>query len=261
MAYPLDYLDPTVPNTPDDRPSYKVAHHVSFFETGICNGRTLVFVKKKKGIDSLFRGYEPICGDLRDPRNAKYLTLKTGFLSKAPVWFKLYREFYIGAEASSLQFLKARLAIVCVRGFEIIDLNKLTQNHNLPDLNDPAFSFIQERYEEIRPLGMFRCRDHYLLCYDAFAFRVNINGRYANDAYARIDWEGTPHSVAFSYPYVIAFDEQFIEVRNAETVSRRRCAVAVFYLTYFLFRVNWCRFWQAKTCACFSTDRTASHPR
>lgn len=91
MAYPLDALDPTALNKPAERASFKVASHVSFFNTGVCNNRTLVIVMKKKGLDSLFRTYDPVCGDLRDPRNAKFLTTKTSFLSKAPAWFKLYR--------------------------------------------------------------------------------------------------------------------------------------------------------------------------
>lgn len=34
-----------------------------------------------------------------------------------------------------------------------------------------------------------------------------------------IEWEGSPESFAFSYPYAIAFDSSFIEVRNVVTVS------------------------------------------
>jgi hypothetical protein len=34
-----------------------------------------------------------------------------------------------------------------------------------------------------------------------------------------IEWEGMPESFAFSYPYVMAFDPSFIEVRNIHTVS------------------------------------------
>ena len=37
--------------------------------------------------------------------------------------------------------------------------------------------------------------------------------------YYRIEWEGVPQSVAFSYPYIIGFDPRFIEVRHVETVG------------------------------------------
>lgn len=84
-----------------------------------------------------------------------------------------------------MQFLKARLAVVCSRGFEIIDLNRLNMIHNLPELQDPDFSFVQQRYDNLVPLGMFRCRDHYLLCYNEFAFMVDMHGKYKYGNYQR----------------------------------------------------------------------------
>ena len=90
-AYPLDSLDSTAPAKPTERASYKIASNVSFFNAGVCDKRTLVLIMKKKGVDSLFRAYEPVCGSLRDPRNAKFLATKTGFFSKSPSWFKLHR--------------------------------------------------------------------------------------------------------------------------------------------------------------------------
>ncbi|KAI8149217.1 CNH domain-containing protein [Fennellomyces sp. T-0311] len=215
-AYPLDALDPTAPSKPKVRATYKIASNISYFNTGVINNRTLVIAMKKKSMDSVFHAYEPVCGDLRDPQNAKFLVVKTGLFSKAPSWFKRYKQFYIGADSSSILFLKARLAVVCVRGFEILDLERLNMNHNLPELQDPEFAFVAQR-PDVVPLGMFRCRDNYLLCYNHFAFMVNIRGRLIRGAYARIDWEGTPQAVAFSYPYVVAFDSQFIEVRHVET--------------------------------------------
>ncbi|CRK23050.1 hypothetical protein BN1708_013596 [Verticillium longisporum] len=32
----------------------------------------------------------------------------------------------------------------------------------------------------------------------------------------RIDWEGAPHSFALSYPWILAFEANFIELRNIE---------------------------------------------
>lgn len=37
--------------------------------------------------------------------------------------------------------------------------------------------------------------------------------------FSRIEWEGHAHAVAYQYPYVIAFDHRFIEIRHVETVS------------------------------------------
>lgn len=198
-------------------PSQKIAQHISYFHAGVCNNRMLVIAMKKRGMDSHFRAFEPVCGDLRDAANAKYLTTKTGLFSKQPPpWFKLYKEFYIGAESSAVHLLKARIVVVCVRGFEIIDPEHLAMNRNLPDLQHPDFAPLLSQQEEIRPLGMFRCGgSQYLLCYGQFAFRVDSHGILVPDSW--MAWEGTPMSVAFSYPYVIGFDSRFIEVRHALT--------------------------------------------
>ncbi|KAG0170066.1 RHO1 GDP-GTP exchange protein 2 [Apophysomyces sp. BC1034] len=217
MAYALDALDPTAPIKPADRPNQRIAQHITYFNAGVCNNRTLVIAMKKRGMDSHFKAFEPVCGDLRDPGNAKFLTTKTSFFSKAPVWFKTYKEFYIGADSSAVHFLKARIFVVCVRGFEIIDLENLSMNRNLPDLQNPDFAFVQQRGEEPNPLGMFRCKEHYLLCYDTFAFLVDSHGSFVQDPNSKIEWEGTPEAVAFYYPYVVGFDYQFIEVRHAVT--------------------------------------------
>ena len=45
----------------------------------------------------------------------------------------------------------------------------------------------------------------------------------AHGIMCRIEWHGTPRSVAFCYPYVIGFDPNFIEIRHAETVSTVMC--------------------------------------
>ncbi|KAI9478457.1 MAG: CNH domain-containing protein [Benjaminiella poitrasii] len=227
-AYALDPLIPKeyaqtqsaikLTNT-TDKPHQKIAQHISFFHSGTCNGRTIVIAMKKRGVDSNFRVLEPLCGDLRKPANSqKFLNKKSGlFQNKIPSWFKTYMEFYIGTESYAIQFLKARVVVICSRGFEIINLEALNMNRNLPDMSHPDFTFVVQR-PDIRPLGMYRCRDHYLLCYDAFAFMVDVHGGLVKDAQI-IEWEGMPQSVAFYYPYVIGFDSRFVEVRHVETAE------------------------------------------
>lgn len=94
-------------------------------------------------------------------------------------------------------------------------------NRNLPDMTHPDFASIFKNNagtdDNIRPLGMFRCNGRYLLCYDTFAFLVDNHGGLVKNSW--IEWEGNPQSIAFCYPYVVAFDPRFIEVRHAETVS------------------------------------------
>ncbi|CAO3640498.1 unnamed protein product [Mucor fragilis] len=222
-AYPLAQLDPTSPSyistsSTKSTVSFRVlTNHVSFFNSGTCNGRTLVVTMKRKGPDSHFKAFEPICGDLSESRNAKYLvTKKSSFMSKLPpAWFKIYKEFYIGTMCVAVHFLKSKVLVACSRGFEVIDLDHLSQvKPNLPDLEHRDFSFVAT--SDAKPLNMFKCKDNFLVCYDQFAFLITTHGDCVKK-FKRIEWEGHPHAVAYHYPYVLAFDHKFIEIRHVET--------------------------------------------
>jgi hypothetical protein len=56
----------------------------------------------------------------------------------------------------------------------------------------------------------------FLISYSDFSFFVNRNGQRARSDW-RIEWEGTPQAFAINYPYILAFDPRFIEVRHMET--------------------------------------------
>ncbi|KAI8070978.1 hypothetical protein BC940DRAFT_325456 [Gongronella butleri] len=215
-AYALEALDPTARKTSNDKPFQRIAQSISYFNAGVCNGRPLVIAMKKRGLDSHFKAFEPVCGDLRDPANSRFLTTKTGLFGKTHAWFRVHKEFYVGADSSAVHFLKARVVVVCPRGFEVIDLDNLHLNRNIPDLSQPDFAFVTQR-TDVLPLGFFKCRQHYLLCYNTFAFLVDTHGNFVQENYAWIAWEGTPQAIAFYYPYIVAFDHAFIEIRHVET--------------------------------------------
>ncbi|KAF1800508.1 CNH domain-containing protein [Mucor lusitanicus] len=230
-AYPLVQLDPTSPSyispsSTKSAVSFRVlTNHVSFFNSGTCNGRTLVVTMKRRGPDSHFKAYEPICGDLNESRNAKFLvTKKSSFMSKPPpAWFKIYKEFYIGTLSVAVHFLKSKVLVACSRGFEVIDLDHLSEvKPNLPDLEHRDFNFVAT--SDAKPLNMFKCKDNFLMCYDRFAFLITTHGDYVR-RFKRIDWEGHPHAVAYHYPYVLAFDHKFIEIRHVETGKLVQVAV------------------------------------
>lgn len=51
-----------------------------------------------------------------------------------------------------------------------------------------------------------------------YAFYIDSKGNRLFNKFL-IEWEGAPESFAFSYPFVMAFDSSFIEIRNVVTVS------------------------------------------
>ncbi|KAI7901525.1 CNH domain-containing protein [Cokeromyces recurvatus] len=224
-AYPVDALDSKSNTKAIDRVEVEIAQHVNFFQIGHCNGRDLLVFKKKKNTTSVFTALEPFC-DLRDPKNEKLLTHRPSIFSNRAEylrWFKKYKDFYIGAEASNIHFLKAKLNIVCERGFEVIDPENLTVGRDIPDSEDPEFYFVTRHSEPLKPLAMYRINDKFLLCYDKFAFYVNNrNGSLVPRPDKRkpatiCDWEGNPSHIVYEHPYIIAIDPYFIEVRHVDT--------------------------------------------
>ncbi|CEI92519.1 hypothetical protein RMCBS344292_06775 [Rhizopus microsporus] len=220
-AYPIDLLMSN--GKSPDKLGQTLGQHIHFFQIGMCNNRHLVVYKKKKNTSSIFTCLEPLY-DLRDSKNQKYITPKTGFKlggRSHHAWFKKYKEFYVGAEASRIQFLKSKFLIVCDRGFEVIDPENLAVGgREIPDRMDPQFNFVSR--EMIKPIAMYRVHDKFLLCYDKFAFFVNNrNGSLVYRGPQKLpllcEWEGQPMDIVFQYPYVILFDAQFIEIRHVDT--------------------------------------------
>jgi hypothetical protein len=61
-----------------------------------------------------------------------------------------------------------------------------------------------------------RLNGEFLLNYSEFSFFVNRNGWRARPEWI-ILWEGSPQSFALSYPFILAFEPSFIEIRHVET--------------------------------------------
>ncbi len=74
-------------------------------------------------MDSLFRVLEPILG--RNVEDAARQRRPFGnLLGQRTEWFRLYKDFFIPTEALNVHFLKHKLAVVCAKGFEIMDLTE-----------------------------------------------------------------------------------------------------------------------------------------
>ena len=124
------------------------------------------------------------------------------------------------------------------------------------DPDDEELSFVFDR-QDIRPVSIYRIQfAEYLVCYNGksfflyfelvdqeskngllkiciimkfkieFAFIVDQRGRLKR-ASCRIDWESTPDAFALCYPYILAFEPEFIEVRNIITVCNLSLSIHV----------------------------------
>ncbi|KEY68741.1 hypothetical protein S7711_00612 [Stachybotrys chartarum IBT 7711] len=190
----------------------KIQNHCSFFKTGICLGRHLVCAVKSSALSTTIKVFEPNDAMTKAKKQKGLGKFMTGGQDE----LKPFKEFYIPAESSSVHFLKSKLCVACARGFEVVSLETL-ETQSLLDQADTSLDFVA-RKESVKPIHIERLNGEFLLNYSDFSFFVNRNGWRARPEW-RIDWEGTPVSFALSYPWILAFEPNFIELRNIENGS------------------------------------------
>jgi hypothetical protein len=165
-------------------------------------------------LDSVFHVLEPVVGKIND--NTSALSSRFGLQQPRSEWFRIYRAFFLQSEVYDVIFLKARIAIFCKKGIEVMDLSDFT-SVTIPIRDDLRKEKATKRCESCRPMGMFRSsEDGFLLCYDEFGLYVNRHGD-PSLTKGIIEWEGTAEHVASHLPYVLIFDSRFIEVRHIKT--------------------------------------------
>jgi hypothetical protein len=208
VSYSLSALDPSEPAL-SKRPK-KIQNHCDFFKTGVCLGRHLVCCVKSRALSTTIKVYEPNDNMTSGGRRRGF----GGMFNAGHDELKPYKEFYIPTESSSVHFLKSKLCVACVRGFEVVSLETL-ETQSLLDQADTSLDFVA-RKENVKPIHIERLNGEFLLNYSDFSFFVNRNGWRARPEW-RIDWEGSPQSFALSYPWILAFEPNFIELRNIES--------------------------------------------
>ncbi|EPE35045.1 DBL homology (DH-domain) [Glarea lozoyensis ATCC 20868] len=207
LSYPLSALNPNEPAL-SKRPK-KIQSHCNFFRTGICLGRHLVCCVKSSALSTTIKVFEPNDAMSKGKKQKGFKMFNSGQDE-----LKAFKEFYIPTESSSIHFLKSKLCVACARGFEVVSLETL-ETQSLLDQADTSLDFVA-RKENVRPIHIERLNGEFLLNYSEFSFFVNRNGWRARPDW-RIDWEGQPQSFALSYPWILAFEANFIEIRNIDT--------------------------------------------
>lgn len=172
-------------------------------------GRHLVCCVKSSALSTTIKAFEPNDAMTK----AKKQKGLGKFMSGGQDELRPFKEFYIPTEASSVHFLKLRLCVACAKGFEVVSLETL-ETQSLLHQADTSLDFVA-RKEGVKPISIERLNGEFLLNYSEFSFFVNRNGWRARPEW-RIDWEGTPQSFALSYPWILAFEPNFIELRNID---------------------------------------------
>ncbi|THC89151.1 hypothetical protein EYZ11_011400 [Aspergillus tanneri] len=209
-SYPMEALEITEgQNTMAKRPK-KIQGHANFFKAGIGLGRHLVCSVKTSALSTTIKVYEP----MDNLAKGKKKSAVSKMFQSGQDTLKPFKEFYIPAESSSIHFLRSTLCVGCARGFEVVSL-ETTETQSLLDQADTSLDFVA-RKENVKPIHIERMNGEFLLNYSDFSFFVNRNGWRARPDW-KISWEGNPNAFALSYPYILAFEPNFIEIRHIET--------------------------------------------
>lgn len=208
LSYSLSALDPNEPALA--RRPKKIQSHCNFFKAGICLGRHLVCVVKSSALSTTVKVYEPNDSMAKKTKQKGLGKMFGGGQDE----LRPFKECYIPAESSSVHFLKSKLCVACPKGFEVVSLETL-ETQSLLDQADTSLDFVA-RKEGVRPIHIERLNGEFLLNYSEFSFFVNKHGWRARPEW-RIDWEGSPQSFALSYPWILGFETNFIELRDIES--------------------------------------------
>lgn len=206
----MEALEVTDGQNPLVRRPKKIQGHANFFKAGIGLGRHLVCSVKTSAMSTTIKVYEPM-DNLAKGRKKPALSKMFQGGQEA---LKPFKEYYIPSESSSVHFLRSTLCVGSAKGFEVVSL-ETTERQSLLDQADTSLDFVA-RKENVKPIHIERMNGEFLLNYSDFSFFVNRNGWRARPDW-KILWEGQPTAFALSYPYILAFEPCFVEIRHIET--------------------------------------------
>ncbi|EGX45975.1 hypothetical protein AOL_s00112g53 [Orbilia oligospora ATCC 24927] len=219
IAYHLDVVVPPAGGVPVSESAKRAPQKLSggkdvgFFATSRMKDRMLVFYKRKDGLSSTFKVLEPVFHKATERKSRFSRRGTTEF-------FREFDEFYIPTECYGISLFHSSLSIHSSKGFEVMTLDK-KQPWSIPELKAPHVQAIALRVGNQRPLGMFRLSDiEFLLCYEECGVYVNKHGDVSRSVI--MEFVGKAKASAHYPPYVLLFDQDFVEIRNADNGRLRQ---------------------------------------
>lgn len=186
----------------------ELVNHVNFFAEGDCNGKRLIVTGHSSSHSIKYFEHE-------------HPLLTEGSAGSSKSNKRKITEVSFDSEPVSISFLKANLCIGCKKGFQIVSVSQ-SAHESLLDPADTSLDFALR--DTLKPMAIYRVGEMFLLCYTEFAFFVNTQGWRKKDSHI-IHWEGEPLKFAIWYPYILAFDSNFIEIRKIDTGELVTCVL------------------------------------
>ncbi|KAJ5223482.1 hypothetical protein N7468_008024 [Penicillium chermesinum] len=204
IAYHLDVICPAsgVPSQSQDsarKAPQKLSgnREVGFFAAGRMKDRYLVLYKKRDGLSSTFKVLEPVLQKSTSSKSRFFQSRRS-----QTEFFREYDEFYIPAESYSINMFHSSIAIATHRGIEVLTLDK-KQSWSVPDFRSDTTPDASDTLQSIA----HRIKD--LQC----AVYVNKHGDVSRSVV--MEFVGSAHTACLHGKFLILFNEDFVEVRNA----------------------------------------------
>lgn len=186
--------------------SKELVNHVNFFSDGDCYGKRLIVTAHCSSHSiKYFEHDHPLLSESGGSGG--------GVSGSKKSLKKKITEVVFDSEPVSISFLKDNLCIGCKKGFQVVSVSQY-KHEPLLDPADTSLDFALR--DTLKPMAIYRVGNMFLLCYTEFAFFVNNQGWRKKDSHI-IHWEGEPQKFAIWYPYILAFDSSFIEIRKIDT--------------------------------------------
>jgi hypothetical protein len=227
ISNPLDVVAPVsnFPPPSHDNPRrapQRLAKDVSFFATARMKERMLLFYKRKEGLHNTFKVLEPVFQRATEKKTRLFTGKRTTTGSTES--FRDFDEFYLPTECYSLNLFQTYIAVASAKGFELLTLDKKVPMSIPNGLALPAIANIANRIRDQRPLGMFRLNDQeYLLTYEDCAVYCDKHGEVSRTLI--MEYSGKQkkaRSATMFGQYLLLFNEDYVEVRNAENGRLRQ---------------------------------------
>ncbi|KAI9319719.1 hypothetical protein BX666DRAFT_1853445 [Dichotomocladium elegans] len=206
----------------------QIQSSVPFFHVGECLDKTLLCIPKGN-FSTRIIVYEPQrLEDYSKHRKRHNRLPPTPHPLDLPM--KKFAECSVPTEVWNIELSKYKMFVTTSYGVSILDMRDVRNimPQNLLNSKDPQLSFVssRERDHQIRSIqkriNIFRTPDsQHVVCYDEFAFYIDNQGNRARPEFL-IEWEGHPEAYGFCYPYLIAFEPNFIEIREIHKVRWRQ---------------------------------------
>lgn len=214
IAYPLDVICSGLTSTTPANDSIAKApkklsgsRDVGFFVVGRMKDRMLVFYKKRENMASVFKVLEPVYQKSSEKKRGMFKRGNADF-------FRDYDEFYVPAECNGINLFHSSVGVSTSKGIEVMTLDK-KQPTTVPDLSPPHVQNIATHIKDQKSLAMLRLSDQeFLLVYSNCAVYVNKHGEVSRSVI--MEFVGNAQAVALYGAYLLLFDHDFVEIRNAQ---------------------------------------------